>query len=525
MNIKDNQELDIQSALNYSEKGIDIFNANDKFFNDLCYNFDRTDGRDIVINDRRKDIYKNIYFCQEGCTYSNIDYNLMAANCICDTNVLQNDEKNGTNNKDNQLEYVNFQSLKKSFFSNLLNFNFDVILCKNLLFDLKILFKNIGFYLTSVMFISQIIILVILLKKGFKSIKNYMLKFKSASKMENEIFYPPKKKKDELNKKFSNKHLIKKIDNAINWNKRIEYIDYFKNYNKQIKMIKINTIKELSQLIKYGNSFENDDFINNKKIIKNNINSNDKNYNRRLKYINPSNHLDLFQDGLQLKIHKKESKENKISSLNLMNVQNPLFNLVPFKKKDHLHRNKIKPISEQIRRGQSSKCVIKEPTNDNNDNLNTIQSKNNKKRKISRKKYKKHNLAETSGENENKNKYKKDKLNDDEELQEIDYENAIRNDKRSCLKMYWSSLVYSQIIINTFCSNNNLDLLIVKISYFIFSLDISFFLNALFYIDDYISKAYYNNGVLDFVSGLPKSFYSSIASLIIVNILKLLIKK
>ena len=51
---------------------------------------------------------------------------------------------------------------------------------------------------------------------------------------------------------------------------------------------------------------------------------------------------------------------------------------------------------------------------------------------------------------------------------------------------------------------------------------ISFFLNALFYTDDYISDAYHNNGVLDFVSGLPKSIYSFLATLIITNLLKML---
>ena len=50
----------------------------------------------------------------------------------------------------------------------------------------------------------------------------------------------------------------------------------------------------------------------------------------------------------------------------------------------------------------------------------------------------------------------------------------------------------------------------------------NFFLNALFYTDEYISDAYHNNGVLDFVSGLPKSIYSFVSTLIITNLLKML---
>ena len=47
-------------------------------------------------------------------------------------------------------------------------------------------------------------------------------------------------------------------------------------------------------------------------------------------------------------------------------------------------------------------------------------------------------------------------------------------------------------------------------------------MNAIFYTDEYISDAYHNDGVLDFFSGLPKSFYSFIATLITTNLLRML---
>ena len=70
--------------------------------------------------------------------------------------------------------------------------------------------------------------------------------------------------------------------------------------------------------------------------------------------------------------------------------------------------------------------------------------------------------------------------------------------------MFWSFLVYSQIILGTFCTENYLYLFVIKLSFFVFIFQISFFLNALFYIDDYVSNAYHNNGILDFIVGLPK---------------------
>ena len=108
------------------------------------------------------------------------------------------------------------------------------------------------------------------------------------------------------------------------------------------------------------------------------------------------------------------------------------------------------------------------------------------------------------------------------DIQNADYEEAIFYDKRGYIKMYWGFLVDTQIILGTFCTDNHLDLFVIKLSFFVFTFQISFFLNALFYTDDYISDAYHNNGVLDFISGLPKSVYSYIATLITTNLLRML---
>ena len=110
----------------------------------------------------------------------------------------------------------------------------------------------------------------------------------------------------------------------------------------------------------------------------------------------------------------------------------------------------------------------------------------------------------------------------DYDLQDIDYDEAIIYDKRSYLRMYWGFLLDSQIILGTFFTVNHLDLFVIKLSFLVCTFQISFFLNALFYTDEYISDAYHNDGVLDFVSGLPKSIYSFVATLITTNLLRML---
>ena len=67
-----------------------------------------------------------------------------------------------------------------------------------------------------------------------------------------------------------------------------------------------------------------------------------------------------------------------------------------------------------------------------------------------------------------------------------------------------------------------MNLFTIKLSFLVCTFQISFFLNALFYTDEYISSAYHNDGVLNFLSGLPKSIYSFVATLITTNLLKML---
>ena len=62
----------------------------------------------------------------------------------------------------------------------------------------------------------------------------------------------------------------------------------------------------------------------------------------------------------------------------------------------------------------------------------------------------------------------------DDDIEEMDYEEAIIYDKRSYIKMYWSSLVDSQIILDTFFSDSNLNLFIIKLSFFVSIFEINF---------------------------------------------------
>ena len=456
MNLEGVKELDIETSKKYAKQGIDVFNASDNFFNDLCHKYDNLDEMDIIIDDRRKDIYQNVTFCQDGCFYDGVDYDLMAANCLCHSTSLQNGDNVDVDNDNKQeKEVLNFKTITKSFISNLLDFNIEVIFCYNLVFDTKILFKNIGFYCMISLNFLQIIFLIVFLIKKLKPIETFM---HNASENKNQNAYPPKKnniknKNDETNIETENKNKNGKKNNQRK-----------KNYNKdssniksisQLKLMKSKNIRNNNNLIPQDNSTKLDDILN----------------------------ATNKQSKKQLFLYKEKNEDN---------VHNLIFN---------------------------------------NKNSNEIVTKIKTKKKLYKKrkgKKGKINLMETIGENEDKKNKPfiigeiQDLSKTEDEIEEMDYEEAIIYDKRSYLKMYWSSLVDSQIILDTFFTSNNLNLFIIKLSFFIIIFEISFFLNALFYTDEYISDAYHNNGVLDFVSGLPKAIYSFLATLLLTNLLKML---
>ena len=184
--IGDVKELDIQSAKDFSNRGIDIFNPEDKFFNDICYHYN-SDGKDITLKDRRNDIFQNASFCQDGCIYEGTDYDLMSVKCICDPEFLQDDQEKKNLCDYKPSEVLNFKSIKESFISNLLSFNFDIIKCYNLLLDVNLLKFNIGFVCLAIMLFLQIILFFIFLGKKLKPIEDFMLKFRRKNKKNKKV--------------------------------------------------------------------------------------------------------------------------------------------------------------------------------------------------------------------------------------------------------------------------------------------------------------------------------------------------
>ena len=715
--VGDVEGININSAMEYSEQGIDIFNPEDSFFNDICHPFNG--DTDIVLGDRRTDLFQNVSFCGDNCKYNGMNYELMTANCNCNPGGIQIDKEDSEVYGDENSQGITLNDLANSFTSELLDFNYIVITCYNLVFNQEILKRNVGFFSLLSMNGLQIIFLIVFFTKFLKPIKNYMLVYEPFDPNIDPP-NPPKSKKaifsftkenDNINNIHINalldrnnnsyKHMNKKekeiqksilINNLLSKSTKKEGYKHHHNNNdnyednddalivhyissedsKSIRSHykKMDNNKKTKSKFRRADSDSNSERdkrkstksinqkMKNKRIIhlkgndsdddntysgyksssfeaKNKSNesneSDDKNSEREKNNYNPKSiiifsrnkdrgkdlnskysstfgsnkltserqELEMFDTPLSINEHKSrriihskyvsplKKKKNKNEDIIFEKIEDD----EDYENSRHNDKNRKKYNYENLYKTINKKRIMKtklfkNPTKvqkknqiasnedflsdgDDNDDENKKKLKNylslhkknkNKKVKIQigktikkehynkgilKRNYSTKSEILTTGYNDekkntesnlNENKKKDNKklgnmrlynkkvhlayTNDD--YNEMNYEKALHKDNRTFLKILTAILIEEHIILNTFCTDVYLELRAIKLSFLVFSIEISFFLNAFFYTDEYISDTYHNNGVVDFFSSLPKSIYSFLVSLILANLLKML---
>ena len=92
------------------------------------------------------------------------------------------------------------------------------------------------------------------------------------------------------------------------------------------------------------------------------------------------------------------------------------------------------------------------------------------------------------------------------ELDEMDYDNAIKKDKRKFCEYFCNKLKVNQIILNTFCNNEPLRPKPIKILLFILDIALFLFINALFINENYISEVFNSNKEEKFFTFILRSY-------------------
>ena len=124
-----------------SDSGYNLFNSNDSFYQDICTTYTTINGTDMLLSDRKKDIYslsEDVSMCQTGCILESYNSQTKKAKCNC------NIEETSSSIMDLDIDSVfNKDKIKNSFYDTLSNSNFRVLSCYKSVFSSELL-KNIG---------------------------------------------------------------------------------------------------------------------------------------------------------------------------------------------------------------------------------------------------------------------------------------------------------------------------------------------------------------------------------------------
>ena len=138
-----------------------MLNINDEFFNDICYSYNNDNNTDIILEDRVKDIYQNYSICDNNCQYDAINLETKLVECSCEV-------KSNVRSEEEEANFVEMISI--SFKST----NFAVLKCYKLVFNSKVLSKNIGFWLMMPLTIIHIPLIIYYLIYGINSTKLFI---------------------------------------------------------------------------------------------------------------------------------------------------------------------------------------------------------------------------------------------------------------------------------------------------------------------------------------------------------------
>lgn len=497
-------EINFLTAERLADLGYDMYNSEDPFYTDVCTPYTTDDDTDIPLEDRKKDVYKNVSFCETGCEYKEINLTTQKVLCECNIKTEVVEESKG----------FSMNSLGDSFKTVISSSNLKVVKCTNLVFRGKQLLKNIGSWIIIGIAFIEFILIFTYIGIGVKPVVNIINRIlgkislpqsvdisptngiirKEGTKKNFQSFSltpaaaPPKKEKRKKHKKEKEEEKEKNIvEYNFDQNK-----DFEVNISPVVRETEENENKETAQDI--------DERISSPKRLKS--------PKRKKKH--------YHQTKKDTKYFDDDSKSNDSTPIDRVTS-------IKFKSRNNVYvSNPDKELntSVQSRLSKASKDQKETLARDSQTQL--------KESTIIR--YSKMDSGKFVPDS-NQSAKVETRVSDvelvqlrfsDEELNEMAYNDAIVYDKRKFCRYYYSILKYDQLIIFTFITDTDFNLKVLKIAMFLFGFAMYLTFNALFYTDSSMSHNYHNKGTFDFIYSLPKTIFSSVACAVINFLLKFL---
>ena len=267
------------------KNGYDLFNIKDPFYNDFCTRYKTKNGTDVLLADRKNDIYNNNYTtCQSNCEYSSFNPEYKFLKCEC--KVIADDIDFNDIHKFSQRIYKNFYEIIE-------NSNYKVLKCYKLVFNMEYLKANIGNFIVFAFFLIYLIFFIIYLIKGITPLNDEVKKYidnkpKNIIPIENNKIKKNNKKVNfkNINSNFPNKNKRSKMT------KNKKYI----TDNNNLKKSKIS--KSITSEKNSEKSYKSSNKLNNNKELR--LNKIDKENNEKDKKIFKENNNKEICDDLNL---------------------------------------------------------------------------------------------------------------------------------------------------------------------------------------------------------------------------------
>ena len=563
----DQNEISLYNSLN--DQGYNLYDSKNSFYNDPCTTFTSSNGTDVSLADRKNYYYNDdAALCEDVCQYVEINTKTKKVHCECNVKQNVNVESDQSFSPEKLME--NFYKIDDYT-------NFEVLYCYKLVFNSKELNKNICFYILLVLFILFFISMIINLfnamkkidaiiltifqeryryhflqkygRRNIKSDKNINDLFNSQNNFKNDnrkkskfsLVHRLKLSKKKINESscndINNPYILNKSNNLYNVNNN-EITKKTKRKNKKQK--KLN-----DSLIRISNPDINPNILEDIKFKKK------RNYSTNLTNLEKKEQIeDKLTDNNNNnncinneKNNKQEENniEKKVSNININIINNIMNNKNPPKKnnislfeknleeKSHIKGDSQKKKKRKKVKNAKKKSIMSETPNSSN-STSVVNLKNyafKKKNKLKKStstlnEFKRYSqFEEKKIENVN---IQRDNINRvkyiDEELNRMEYEEALIHDKRKYCQYYWSLLKKKHMIVLTFVSNDDYNVFLLKFSLFILSIALFFSINTLFFRDSTMHHIFTEKGRYNLIYQIPQVLYSTLISFFMTLILK-----
>ena len=290
VNIPVNLDSDTMSLYDsLSGSGYNLFDAEDDFYNDICAVYTSTNGTDMTLADRKKEIFSisgNITMCQSGCEFEYYNITTRKAKCDCDAQSKE------TETDVNNIDFIggNFAT---SFLSTLKNSNFLVLKCYKLALNFSNFIKNKGRIIMTLIIALFLILFLIYCINDRKKINFYLQNL--------------------IKEKFAKQLISNKNKNKI--------ANRNKDNLQQKKNLKMKNFKNINKNVSSNNNNKNKNNKNNKKSKKNGPPKKSNNKNNKKSFEKNNSKSTLLNNTKNKLKNRKENSQVGIN-INIIPIQN-----------------------------------------------------------------------------------------------------------------------------------------------------------------------------------------------------------